>query len=116
MHTIRRLAHIKPSLLTHIPRARLSTKPRTPNPHEPNSTIRSANRLLVNSSTLTKSKPYTESEYKWATIRWTTLIVSLPIVIVTSYWVYERVVLGKKQKDIEELRRPPVDNRGLNGS
>ncbi|KAJ5734476.1 hypothetical protein N7493_003262 [Penicillium malachiteum] len=37
-------------------------------------------------------------EYKAAARKWTSTIVALPIVLVTSYMIFERVYGGKEQK------------------
>ncbi|KAA6407465.1 MAG: hypothetical protein FRX48_08708 [Lasallia pustulata] len=50
-------------------------------------------------------------KYKPAARRFTYAIVALPIALVTSYVVFQRLVLGQERK---RLVHPPVDGRSMN--
>lgn len=44
-----------------------------------------------------------DPRYKAALRRWTSIIVGLPIAIVTSWMLYERLVLGKDKSSFENV-------------
>ncbi|KAK3690323.1 hypothetical protein B0T22DRAFT_481500 [Podospora appendiculata] len=47
-------------------------------------------------------------EFKRASRKYTSVMVALPILFVTSYYLFDRLALGNPQKDISELlKRPP---------
>jgi len=46
-------------------------------------------------------------EYKAAARKYTSLMVAIPILLVTSYYLYERLVLGIAPKDVKDLKSPP---------
>ncbi|KAM0802694.1 hypothetical protein BDR22DRAFT_887482 [Usnea florida] len=47
--------------------------------------------------------------YKTIARRWTALMVGIPFVVVTSYILYQRVVLGREQKPLTTLKTPTED-------
>ncbi|KAK0649050.1 hypothetical protein B0T16DRAFT_456498 [Cercophora newfieldiana] len=80
-------------------------------PAEPRPTIsprsRPAPAQLAGNATPTVAKPVdvTSSEYKTAARKWTSLMVALPILAVSSYYLYDRIVLGNEPKGLETLRK-----------
>jgi hypothetical protein len=68
--------------------------------------LRNLNRAAINSSTPFTKPAYPESgfggysdrEYKKAARRWGNLIWSLPVFLVSSWWLVERLYLGKEQR------------------
>ncbi|TFB02810.1 hypothetical protein CCMA1212_005233 [Trichoderma ghanense] len=42
--------------------------------------------------------------YDGAARRWVSTIIALPILFVTSYYLFDRLVLGKKPKSLEKYR------------
>ncbi|KAJ5280820.1 hypothetical protein N7478_006192 [Penicillium angulare] len=57
----------------------------------------------------TSSKPNPDirstKEYKLAARRWTSAIVALPIVMYTSYILYERIYAGREQKKFAQIEK-----------
>ncbi|KAK3346587.1 hypothetical protein B0T25DRAFT_571716 [Lasiosphaeria hispida] len=47
-------------------------------------------------------------EFKAASRKYTALMVALPILVVTSYYLFDRLVLGNEPKDLESFRKKPV--------
>ncbi|KAJ3474423.1 hypothetical protein NLG97_g9854 [Lecanicillium saksenae] len=48
-----------------------------------------------------------QARYKSAARRWTSTIIALPILLVTSYYLFDRLALGNAQKELnrESMRR-----------
>ncbi|KAK3319722.1 hypothetical protein B0T19DRAFT_270731 [Cercophora scortea] len=46
-------------------------------------------------------------EFKRASRQYTSVMVALPILFVTSYYLFDRLVLGTPQKDLDSLFKPP---------
>ncbi|KAK4445523.1 hypothetical protein QBC34DRAFT_428893 [Podospora aff. communis PSN243] len=44
-------------------------------------------------------------EYKQAARKWTSLMVALPILVVSSYYLFDRLALGNEPKGLEALRK-----------
>ncbi|KAL7807490.1 hypothetical protein V8C44DRAFT_337214 [Trichoderma aethiopicum] len=47
--------------------------------------------------------------YDGAARRWVSTIIALPILLVTSYYLFDRLVLGKKPKSLEKYRGEKAD-------
>ncbi|EGR48461.1 uncharacterized protein TRIREDRAFT_107918 [Trichoderma reesei QM6a] len=50
--------------------------------------------------------------YDGAARRWVSTIIALPILLVTSYYLFDRLVLGKKAKSLEKYRGKKADSDG----
>ncbi|RKU48511.1 hypothetical protein DL546_006313 [Coniochaeta pulveracea] len=51
-------------------------------------------------------------EYKQASRRYVSVMVALPILLVTSYFLFDRLALGNPPKSLEDYRVPPVEKDG----
>jgi hypothetical protein len=78
-----------------------------PKPSPSSKILKDINRLAIDSaahpikatrSPDTAPRHYTQKQYNSAARRYTAILVSLPLVLVSSWWLYERLVLGKEQK------------------
>ncbi|EFX04740.1 hypothetical protein CMQ_1668 [Grosmannia clavigera kw1407] len=48
-------------------------------------------------------------EFKEASRKWTSVIVAIPILLVSSYFLFERLVMGHKPKDLSEYRKKTTE-------
>jgi hypothetical protein len=97
---INRILFRNPRFYSTKPPSKLSPKPDSPH-------LRDLNRIATDSSKpfskptfpdIETGKSYTKREYNTAARRWTSIIVSIPLVLVTSWILYERLFLGKEQR------------------
>lgn len=50
-------------------------------------------------------------EYKAAARKWTSLMVALPVLAVSSYFLFDRIILGNEPKGLEALRKKTAEAR-----
>ncbi|KAI1179011.1 hypothetical protein F4777DRAFT_14816 [Nemania sp. FL0916] len=51
-------------------------------------------------------------EYKHAASKFTRVMIALPILLVTSYYLFDRLALGHEAKSLERYRAPSSDGEG----
>ncbi|KAL1896704.1 hypothetical protein Cpir12675_002652 [Ceratocystis pirilliformis] len=82
----------------------------------PHKTTDSPKRHSTAVAVIEKSIPYSQQPlevqkrmYKKAAGKWTRGMISLPILIMSSYWLFDRLVLGNEKKEFpESWKNPPV--------
>ncbi|PTB73903.1 hypothetical protein M440DRAFT_1055037 [Trichoderma longibrachiatum ATCC 18648] len=70
--------------------------------------LRTAERRAEEARAAEERREY-KRRYDGAARRWVSTIIALPILLVTSYYLFDRLVLGKKPKSLEKYRGEKAD-------